>query len=224
MPSRIEDYALVGDTQGGGPGGEGRFGRLALPPPVRLARLLRRPAGGPGQRPVADRARGGSPGDPPPVSGRHAHPGDRVRDGFGGRPADRLHAPAGPAPDLVRIVEGVSGDGPDAHGPDPPVRLRVDRPLGRARRLRPAGDRRARRDPDRLVRRAQGGEPLDRRGLRGRGRPSAPVRPDLVPLARGGAGQGSTPRRPSRTPRRTGPSGHHGATTRGPGETGWSDP
>ena len=53
MPLRIEDYALIGDTQTAALVGTRRLDRLAVPAALRLAGVLRRPAGRRGARPLA---------------------------------------------------------------------------------------------------------------------------------------------------------------------------
>ena len=110
MPSRIEDYALIGDCQTAALVGPRRLDRLALPAALRLGRLLRRPAGRPRARPLAAGPGRRRPRRPPPVPRRHARPGDRVRDRRRGRRRHRLHAGrAARGPDLVRLVEGRRG-------------------------------------------------------------------------------------------------------------------
>ena len=95
MAGRIEDYALIGDLQTAALVGLGRFDRLALPAPVRLAGLLRRAARrsratatGGSRRAPGPHARRGDPALP----GRHPDPGDRVGDRRRDRPRHRLHA------------------------------------------------------------------------------------------------------------------------------------
>ena len=50
MPSRIEDYALIGDCETAALVGMGRLRRLAVLAEVRFRRLFRRPAGLAGER------------------------------------------------------------------------------------------------------------------------------------------------------------------------------
>ena len=141
MPSRIEDYALIGDCQTAALVGTRRVDRLALLPALRLGGLLRRPAGDPRARPLAPRpGRRGAAG-PPPLSGRDPGARDRVRDRRRGGHGDRLHAAPrrGAGPRAHR--RGASRPGRHADGAGHPVRLRVDRPLGP--RGRSGGSRRS---------------------------------------------------------------------------------
>ena len=57
MAERIEDYALIGDTQTARARRPRRLDRLAVPAALRLGRVLRGAARHAGQRPLADRAR-----------------------------------------------------------------------------------------------------------------------------------------------------------------------
>ena len=124
----------------GEPGG---VDRLAVPAPVRLAGLLRGPARRPLQRPLAARPGRGV------REVRRRYQGDtlvleteyRTDDGVV-RVVDFM-PPRQWDPDVARVVEG-SGAGADADGADHPLRLRLDRPLGAARRRGAARGRRAR--------------------------------------------------------------------------------
>ena len=110
--------------------------------------------------------------------------------------------------DIVRIVEGRLRPGPDAHGPDDPVRLRIDRPVGRPRATTGSSTRRrrARRDLPRARRSTPTAREGDRRRLRRRGGRQGAVRPGVPRVARAGRPARRTPSARSRRPRAGGAS------------------
>jgi hypothetical protein len=77
-----------------GAGRPRRLHRLVVLPALRLSGGLRRAPRDSRARAVAARSRRGRARRTPPLSGRHAGPRDRVRDGLGGGHHRRLHAAA----------------------------------------------------------------------------------------------------------------------------------
>ena len=71
MALPIEDYALIGDRHTAALVGTERLGRLAVPAPLRLPRLLRRPARHRRPRPLAARPGRRAYDDHPPLRRRH---------------------------------------------------------------------------------------------------------------------------------------------------------
>ena len=219
MPSRIEDYALIGDCQTAAlVGRDGSIDWLCLPrfdSGACFAALLGDPEHGRWLLAPAGAVRA----DPPPLPRRarwSSRPSSRPPTGRS-RVIDFMPA-ADEAPDLVRLVEGRRGRVADADGAGHPLRLRLDRALGPAHR-------------GRHLRRSPGPDALRlprRRPARGartsRPWPSSPSRPgerrpvraDLAPLARAGAAGGRRRRRRSRdtealVARLVGPLHLHGA-------------
>ena len=91
MTPRIEDYALLGDTQTAAlVSSEGH--RLALPAALRLGGVLRSSARQRGERPLADRPVRACASDSSPLPRRHARPRDGLRYRGGLDPSRRLHA------------------------------------------------------------------------------------------------------------------------------------
>ena len=117
MPSRIEDYALIGDCQTAALVGARRLDRLAVLAALRLRRLLRRAAGHAGARPLAARPGRRGPRASAGATATDARARDRVRDRRRAPSrVDRLHAAArrraGPRPRR----RGAARAGADAHG------------------------------------------------------------------------------------------------------------
>ena len=147
VASKIEDYALLSDTESAALVGPGRLDRLADLPPLRLPRpasaaLL----GGPRARPVDDRpgpprrpGRAGLPARDPRAGDHLPHPD---RHGAG----RRLHAGPRPDPPGGAPGRGRRRGGRRPHRAHRAARLRLDRPLGPPRR-RPAALRRRPRRP-----------------------------------------------------------------------------
>ena len=183
--------------------------RLAVLAGLRFRRLLCGAARHAQARPLADCAGRGDQAQLAPLLGRHADPGDAVRDRRRrGRP-DRLHAAA-----RQRFRRGAAGarrarPGPHADATGDPLRLRRQHSLGQEerRRHRAARHLRARhdgaadagRDPRR-------GHDDGRRFRGGRGRDDS-LRADLRPFASAGARSRSTPNTHCATPRSSGPNG-----------------
>ena len=131
MASRIEDYAIIGDTQTAALVAQGRVDRLALRPPVRLRRRVRRAARDRGPRSLEARAGRRHQADRAPVPRRHARARDDVPHRRRRRAGHRLHAD--PRQDRRHRPprRGRLGAGPDAHGPADALRLRRDPAVGR---------------------------------------------------------------------------------------------
>ena len=101
-----------------------RLHRLALPAPLRLARLLRRPARHPRERPLAHRAGGARRARPAATSTTRSCSRPSTRPTTGAvRVTDLMPLGDGRA-DLIRRVEGVRGHRPDAPRVGRAVRLR----------------------------------------------------------------------------------------------------
>ena len=133
MPSRIEDYALIGDSADGRAGRtDGSIDWLCLPrfdSRACFAALL----GGPEHGRWLHRAGGGETTAAAPVPRRArwcSRPTSRPPPARSGH---RLHAAARRAPTLVRIVEGRRRAGADADAARHPLRLRLDRAVGAPR-------------------------------------------------------------------------------------------
>ena len=200
MPSRIEDYALIGDCQTAAlVGRDGSIDWLCFPrfdSGACFAALLGTPEHGRWLLAPAGEVR---------------QVRRRYRDGTlvletefetddGAVALIDFMPPRGEAPDLVRIVEGRRGRVADADGAGHPVRLRLDRPLGPPGRAGDLGDRRARHAPPPDRRRAAGRGPQDGGRVHRRGGAAGPVRPDVAPVASPRPAGSSTPRRPSARP------------------------
>ena len=134
MTSRIEQYALIGDTQTAALVGRRRLDRLAVRPPLRLRRVLRRAAR---RRPHGrwlHRARGRRarrPAGATATARSCSRPSStRPRARCASSTACRC---ATSDVDLVRIVEGVARRGADAHGAHRALRLRLVVPWVRRR-------------------------------------------------------------------------------------------
>ena len=128
-------------------GGQRRLARLALSPPVRFRRLLRRPARHARQRTLEDRAGRGSARSTPEVPARHADPGDGARDRRGCRHVDRSDAHLRPRHRRRPHRRRKTRPRADAHGVADSLRVRGDRPLGARDRGRHRGRRRPRSAP-----------------------------------------------------------------------------
>ena len=129
---RIEDYALIGDTEVGALVGKERVHRLVVRATVRFSRVFRGAARYRCQRPLADRARGSGASRAAAVPAGHAGPGDRLRDGRWRCSAGRLHATCRRAQRHRPHRRGPAGPGSYADGTQPEVRLRKAIPaLGR---------------------------------------------------------------------------------------------
>ena len=190
MSQRIEDYALIGDLHTAALGRAGRFRRLAVPAPLRLAVLLLPPAGHGGARvlaPGSGRRGQGDRGHPALVPPRHARARDRVRHAHGDGPHHRLHAGARRAPAPRPLRRGRERQRRHADGPHRALRLRRGGALGHHPRRVDPPDGRAR--LARLVAPGGGGgqgPELRRRVHRDRG-PALSLHAGLVPVARGAA-------------------------------------
>ena len=187
LMARIEDYALLGDLQTAALVEPRRVDRLALLPPLRLRRLLRRAPRRARTRPLA--ARAVDAGDEhAPLPPRHARPRDDA-----GRPrtarsrASRLHAAARQGARHRPDRRGRRGQRPLPLGArrSASTTAASSRGCASAHEERHARrDRRARRallpHPGADARRGHA-HGLGVRGRRGRARP---VRPHVVPVAR----------------------------------------
>ena len=123
--------------------------RLAVPAPLRLPRLFRRPPGHAGERPVAHRPR--RPGaDHPALPRELVRPRDRARDRQRRREGDRSHAAARWPGRRHPAGGGASGHGPHAARVGRAVQLRPDQARGcRARTVPPTGPSSSPPSPDR---------------------------------------------------------------------------
>ena len=128
--ARIEDYALIGDLQTAALVERGRLDRLALLPPLRLRRVLRRAARRARARPLAPRARSATATSDAPLPPRHARARDDVADRRRRRARARLHAAARQGARRRAHRRGRRGRVRDALGARDPLRLRRDRPVG----------------------------------------------------------------------------------------------
>ena len=130
---RIEDYALIGDTQTAAlVGRDGSIDWLCLPRfdsgacfasllgEARHGRWLLSPGSGLVVRRAAATGRGRSI-----LETEFETDGGAVR-------AHRFHAAPGSSPDVVRIVEGAAGPGAPPDGAGDPIRLRLDQSRGSA--------------------------------------------------------------------------------------------
>ena len=138
MALRIEDYALIGDTQTAALVGKRRLDRLALPAALRLAGVLRRAARRRVARPLAARARRRGPPHRAALPPGHARARDRLphrRRRAAGRRLD-----ADPRRGARRRARRALPGGPrrGADGARPALRLRPRRAVGAARRRRRA--------------------------------------------------------------------------------------
>ena len=206
MTPRIEDYALIGDTQTAAlVGSDGSIDWLCLPrfdSAACFAALL----GDAGERPLADRARRAMSAQPRAVPRRHARARDGVRDRRGLVRLVDFMPPRGETADVVRIVEGVRGRVRDAHG----ALLRFD--YGHRARGCAASTERTGASPARTRLAAHAGRHATartstrRRVHRRRGR-ARPLRPHLAPVARARPASGRPDASARTTPSRTGASG-----------------
>ena len=184
---RLRDDRRLPDGRAGGPR---RLDRLALPAPVRLGGVFRRAAGHARERPLEDRA--GRDVEVKQVSRRY-RPGSLVLEtefttASGVVRITDAMAIDSPTPTVARVVEGLRGEVPMRSELIDPVRLRLDRPLGRAAHERGIS---AIAGPDKLRLRSwveHRGEGLDhRRRVHRQGGAAGPVHPGLAPVDRAAA-------------------------------------
>ena len=201
-----------------------RLDRLALLPPLRLGRLLRRAARRARERPLAPRAdrrrrRASAATSTTRSSSRRR---GRPSDGSVARVLDFM-PPRGKAPDIVRIVEGVKGR---VHfRSELTIRFDYGRIVPWVRKRTHEEDTRvALAGPGRALLPHAGDDArrghADGLGVRGRRGRARPVRPHVVPVARGRARARSTPSRRSPTPRASGGSGARQCPTRAAARVG----
>ena len=187
--------------------------------------VFRRAPRAAGARPLARRAEGRGAAGGEALPGRHAHPGDRLRDGRRGRPRHRLHAAAPARPrrrpdrgraDAVASRCEWSSSSASTTAPSSPgcVGSRTRRRASPGPTASACG-RRSRR----------AGEDLSTRGrVRGVGGGAGAFRPDLVPLERAAAPRdraGPSPRRDAGLVAAVGGRVH---ATKAPGATRFSAP
>ena len=182
MSSRIEQYALIGDTQTAGARRRRRLDRLALRPAIRFRRVLRRAPGEREERTLAHRPGGGRARDPPEVPRRHARARDRIRHPRGHRARHRLHADPGPHHRRRPRRRRGQRRGPDEVRAHRALRLRIGRAVGAVVGQLRLDDRGTERAP--AQRSVQDRRPRDapRGRLRRARRRQGAVRAHLVPV------------------------------------------
>ena len=140
--SAIEDYGLLGDLHTAALVGRDGSHRLAVPAPLRLARLLRRAARWLRRRAVVPGTRRRRVGRPTPLPRRLAGAGDRVGHRRRRGPRHRLHAAARRGRRRRPHRRGRQRSGADDDDAAAALRLRRRRALGAAPRRRAVGHRR----------------------------------------------------------------------------------